>query len=428
MIRKWLTLLVLALILVPGTLLAQNETSNKSDKSYTIVEETVNDSVKIITTTVVEKEVFFTNGFWHNWEFVPSIGPHMYIGENDLKVKSWTELITFPAIDFHITKWASPSIGIGIGITTGRFYGLYQSNNEWSGGNWYVAHFKTDDFYYDADPKWDYMKLAKQKGWFTEYYALVHVDIRNVFSGYDPDRFYIPDFYVGGGLMVGYDEGGKIRTGAFNVGLINKFRITDLIRFEINLRGALVADDFDGELYVQEPSLSHRIQNIKMDGNIGITAGFSILLGRSKSKWNPARRTTEIVHLGDMGGRTDTIVITEVQIEKQVPELWFHINFQVDKWELRSKEKVNLNAIADIMKSLHDVKFLVCGYADMQTASPEQNLMLSEKRAHAVYDYLIDVCGVDPDVMVLDYKGGVDMMFFDEKELSRCVMITTIKE
>lgn len=147
MIRKWLTLLVLALTLIPGALLAQNETSNKSDKSYTIVEETVNDSVKIITTTVVEKEVFFTNGFWHNWEFVPSIGPHMYIGENDLKVKSWTELITFPAIDFYITKWASPSIGIGIGITTGRFYGLYQSNNEWSGGNWYVAHFKTDDFY-----------------------------------------------------------------------------------------------------------------------------------------------------------------------------------------------------------------------------------------------------------------------------------------
>ena len=201
-----------------------------------------------------------------------------------------------------------------------------------------------------------------------------------------------------------------------------------MIRFEINLRGALVADDFDGELYVQEPSLEHRAQNIKMDGNIGITAGFSILLGRSKSKWNPARRTTEIVHLGDMGGRTDTIVITEVQIEKQVPELWFHINFQVDKWELRSKEKVNLNAIADIMKSLHDVKFLVCGYADMQTASPEQNLMLSEKRAHAVYDYLIEVCGVDPDVIVLDYKGGVDMMFYDEKELSRCVMITTIKE
>ena len=54
--------------------------------------------------------------------------------------------------------------------------------------------------------------------------------------------------------------------------------------------------------------------------------------------------------------------------------------------------------------------------------------MLSERRANAVFDFLVDVCGIDPEILVLDYKGGVDYMYYDEKELSRCVMITAIKE
>jgi outer membrane protein OmpA-like peptidoglycan-associated protein len=108
--------------------------------------------------------------------------------------------------------------------------------------------------------------------------------------------------------------------------------------------------------------------------------------------------------------------------------VWFHINFQVDRWDLSNKEKVNLHAVADVMKSTPGVRYLVCGYADKQTATSTQNLMLSERRANAVFDFLVDVCGIDPEILVLDYKGGVDYMYYDEKELSRCVMITAIKE
>lgn len=421
--RKRLTVLVMALTLIPCMLFAQD---NKKGKSYTIVEETVTDSVKIITTTVVEKEVFFTNGFWHNWEFIAGIGPHLYYGENDDKVKDFTEMIAFPAIDFQITKWASPSIGISLGITTARFKGLYQSRDA---GTWYVANFKTDDFYTRADPKYDYMELKKQRGWFTQYYALAHLDIRNVIGGYDPDRFYSIDMYAGGGLIVGYDENGNVRSGMFNIGVINKFKITDYVRFMVAVRGALISDDFDGEIYVVEPSMDHRKANVKMDGNFGVTAGLSILLGKKMSKWNPASRTTEILHLGE-AVRPDTVMLTDTVVikEKQVPEFWFHIIFQIDRWDISNKEKVNLHAYADAMKGLPGQRYLICGYADKQTATPAHNLMLSENRAHAVFNFLVNECGVDPATLVIDYKGGVDYMFYDEKELSRCVLITTIKE
>ena len=171
-----------------------------------------------------------------------------------------------------------------------------------------------------------------------------------------------------------------------------------------------------------------------MDGEFGITAGISVYLDKQRSQWRPASRTTEIVRRNDLGGTTDTIVLTDTIREVdtitkvQVPQFWFHIVFQVDKWDISNKEKVNLRAIADAIKSTPGVRYLVCGYADIQTASPEHNMMLSLKRSRAVFDFLVDECGVDPNVLVLDYKGGVDYMFYQEKELSRCVLITTIQE
>ena len=416
--KKGLVLMVVLLTLIPCALFAQK------DKTITMVEETVTDSVKIITTTVIEQEAFFTNGFWYNWDLAIGLGPHIYLGDNDTKVKRYVELIA-PAVDVQLTKWASPSIGISFGITAGQFKGLYQSTAVQ--GNFYGANYKTDDLYHNADPKWDYMKLAWQNSLFLDIYALAHLDISTLRRGYNPSRFYTADVYAGGGLMLGFDDNGLITSGGFNLGFINKFRITDYVKAMISLRGAFVADDFDGEMYINEGDMDHRNSNIQMDGNIGMTVGVTVHLGKLHSKWNPASRTTELVQINGPSGivkEVDTLMVTKVE----VPQLWFHIVFPIDKWEITEKEMVNLNAIADAIKSTPGVRYLVCGYADMQTATAEYNLKLSEKRANAVYYYLTSVCGVDPEMLVLDYKGGVDYMFYENEELSRCVMITTIVE
>ena len=424
---KRLTLLAMFLSLI--TCMAWGQ----KDKTRTIVEETVTDSVTIITTTVVEKQAFFTNGFWHNWELTLGMGPHAYIGESDYKVKHYYEMIC-PTIDMLITKWASPSIAISFGTTVAQFKGLYQSRYDESTTFWYMANFKTDEPYNDADPMYDYQQLKRQNGMYMELFALAHLDIRNVIGGYDPSRFYTVNVFLGGGVMYGFDKGGSVKSGAFNAGIINKFRINDYFRIMLMLRGSLVADDFDGELYVQEPDMLHRQKNYKMDGEIGIIAGVSFFIDKQKSQWTPASRTTEVVHRGDLLGRTDTIVITDTIREvdtvtkTNIPQFWFHIVFQVDKWDISNKEKVNLRAIADAMKSTPGVRYLVCGYADMQTATPDHNMMLSQRRSKAVFDFLVDECGVDPNTLVIDYKGGVDYMFYQEKDISRCVLITTIKE
>ena len=414
-------------MLLPASLLAQ-VMADENETTKTIVEETKTEDGKIVTTTVFEKQTEFADGFWDNWEFILGTGPHAYFGDNDWKVNNKLEMVTFPAVDFYLTKWITPSYGIGVGASSGRFWGLYQSSQKMWGENAVGANFQTT-IPYQADPKYDYQELCRQRGWFTNLYGIVHLDVLNIISGFKPDRFYSLDAYFGGGFMVGKDKNGFLPSASADFGLINKFRLSDHLNAFVNVRGALVADDFDGELYVIEPTKWHWDFNTKMDGHMGVTVGLTYNLSKVKSKWVPTTRESKEYHyLADADAAAEPRVekVVETVVKTNIPTVWFHINFIIDRWDILSRERVNLHAISDLIKSTPDVKYLICGYADKQTATPPHNMMLSENRAKAVYNMLVNTFGVNPDQLVMDYQGGVDYMFYHEKELSRCVMITTV--
>ena len=63
----------------------------------------------------------------------------------------------------------------------------------------------------------------------------------------------------------------------------------------------------------------------------------------------------------------------------------------------------------------------------MQTSYPAHNLWLSEHRVKNVYDMMVSEFGVNPDQLEIDYKGGVDYMFYNKEELSRCVMVIPLE-
>ena len=430
--KKLFVLIAAAAFMVPASVFAQDVkvTRTEDDNTITIVEETPTATGKVVTTTVIEKKSVFTNGFWKNWELDLGLGTELYYGENDWKVRNKFSMFTFPAIDAYLTKWASPSFGVGLGLTGGKFKGLYQRRT--ASGDAY-ARFQTNKAFTDIDPSLgdrSYEQLALQEGSFLNIYALGHADLGNLFFGYKPTRFFTIDAYAGGGAILGFTKDGVLPAPTFNAGLINKFRLSDQISLMLNIRGALVGDDFDGESSANEPDKKHWLSNSKMDGIFGGTVGLAWNIGKEYSKWRLAERSS--VYQYDKETIEKIITKTEY-IDKpvptpEVPEVWFHINFIVDRWDLSKKELVNINAVADLIKSTPNTKYLVCGYADKQTATPAHNLMLSENRAKAVYDALVNEFGVNPDQLVKDWKGGVDYMFYNMKELSRCAMITSIKE
>ena len=434
--KKLFLLIVAAAFLAPASLFAQNEpevTIEENENTKTIVEKTKTENGYVVTTTVIDKKSVFTNGFWKNWQLSAGLGTQAYIGDNDYKVeKIVPEMLAFPAIDLYLTKWASPSFGVGLGANWSKFKGLYQGREYWQNQPVKTtANFRPDKVepYNRTDGKYPDQHLTVQAGSYLNVFALAHADLMNIFGGYKPSRFYDIDAYAGGGIIFGFCESGNIYDATFNAGLMNTFRLTEQLRLLVNLRGAIIGDAFDGEGYVLEPTKQHWLKNIKSDGMFGATIGLTYNIGKEASKWRMAERTSvyqydkELVEII----KHDTTYVEVPVPDYQDPEVWFHINFIVDRWDISKKELINIHAVADLIKSTPKTKYLVCGYADKQTATPPHNLMLSQNRADAVYNALVNEFGVDPNQLVKDYKGGVDYMFYNMKELSRCVMITSIK-
>ena len=434
--KKLFCLIAAAAFIAPASVFAQDVkvTRTEDENTITIVEETPTANGKVVTTTVMEKNSVFTNGFWHNWQLSAGLGTQMYYGDNDWKVaKKIPEMWVFPAIDFYLTKWASPSFGVGLGVNWAPFKGLYQTTPGTGANKAYAtANFRPDkvNLYTKADSKYGYENLAVQAGSYLDVFALAHADLMNIFGGFKADRFFDIDAYAGGGVIFGFCDSGNIHDVSFNAGLMNTFRLAERLRLLLNVRGALIGDAFDGESYIDENRKEGWLANHKFDGMFGATLGLTYNIGKEYSKWRLAERTS--VYQYDKETIEKIIKETEY-IEKEVPkaevpEVWFHINFIIDRWDLSKKELVNINAVADLIKSTPNTKYLVCGYADKQTATPAHNLMLSENRANAVYNALVNEFGVNPNQLVKDWKGGVDYMFYNMKELSRCAMITSIKE
>ena len=414
--KKLFVLIAAAAFIAPASVFAQDVkvTRSEDENTITVVEETP-------TANSV-----FTNGFWHNWQLSAGIGTQMYYGDNDWKVaKKVPEMWVLPTVDLYLTKWISPSFGVGLGANWAPFKGLYQSKPGHSNAPREInANFRDPSkvtLYGKADHIYDSEGLAIQNaGSYLDVFALAHANLMNLFGGYKPDRFFEIDYYAGGGVIFGFSKSGNAPSASFNTGFINTFRLTEQLRLMLNIRGALVGDDFDGEAYVDEPTKKHWLANHKMDGIFGATLGLTYNIGKEYSKWRLAERTS--VYQYDKETIEKIVKQTEY-IEKpmpvaEVPEVWFHINFIVDRWDISKKELININAVADLIKSTPNTKYLVCGYADKQ----------SENRAKAVYNTLVNEFGVNPDQLVMDYKGGVDYMFYNMKELSRCTMITSIKE
>jgi outer membrane protein OmpA-like peptidoglycan-associated protein len=87
------------------------------------------------------------------------------------------------------------------------------------------------------------------------------------------------------------------------------------------------------------------------------------------------------------------------------------------------KEIINLQALADAAKNA-GVKLSVVGYADSATGSAAYNQKLSEARANAVADKLVEL-GVSRDQLVVEGKGGVAVE--NPARLNRRVIISIVK-
>lgn len=350
-----------------------------------------------------------TNRFWSNWFVSAGGGVNLYFGDHDKQVKFGKRLA--PAVDVAIGKWFTPGIGVrfaysGLSVKGATQTGIHSTGEEVPGKGGYGY--------------W----LTKQKFNFFNFHLDAMFNVSNLLFGYNPNRVYSLSPYVGLGVMKTNDTP-KATEIAGHFGLLNSFRLCDALDLNLDIRGTLVSDAFDGEAY-------GRGGEGMLSATVGLTYKFK------KRGWDKAKTVVRIDNrainalrqqLSDAEAENDRLKRALAEGNRQkAKEIVTKasanlVTFPIGKATLSNEARANLSLLAEAIKAGDkSVVYTITGYADAGTGSKRINERLSKRRAEAVRDCLVKEFGVSESQLRVDHKGGVDNMFYDDPRLSRAVI------
>lgn len=350
-----------------------------------------------------------TNRFWSNWFVSAGGGVNLYFGDHDKQVKFGKRLA--PAVDVAIGKWFTPGIGVrfaysGLSVKGATQTGIHSTGEEVPGKGGYGY--------------W----LTKQKFNFFNFHLDAMFNMSNLLFGYNPNRVYSLSPYVGLGVMKTNDTP-KATEIAGHFGLLNSFRLCDALDLNLDIRGTLVSDAFDGEAY-------GRGGEGMLSATVGLTYKFK------KRGWDKAKTVVRIDNrainalrqqLSDAEAENDRLKRALAEGNRQkAKEIVTKasanlVTFPIGKATLSNEARANLSLLAEAIKAGDgNVVYTITGYADAGTGSKRINERLSKRRAEAVFNCLVKEFGVSESQLRVDHKGGVDNMFYDDPRLSRAVI------
>ena len=187
----------------------------------------------------------------NNWFVSASAGPQILFSDHDKQINFGRRIS--PALDIAVGKWFKPWVGARL-----MYSGLSVKGATQNG-----AHTTGED-----------IKEKPQSGYWLEYqkFNMYHIhadalfDLTNVFDEYNPERFYNCIVYAGIGVA-GTGEEPTSTSVAGDFGVLNTFRLNQNWGLNVDLRGILVSDSFDGE----EGGRSEGLLNL----TIGVTYTFN---------------------------------------------------------------------------------------------------------------------------------------------------------
>ena len=248
-------------------------------------------------------------------------------------------------------------------------------------------------------------------------------DLVNYFAPYRESRvFHLVPFVGLGAHMKFYsandESGDKLGTendysGLLNGGLALKFRLGK--RVDLNLEGQMMVskNNFQGTQTVHQPA----------DVTALVSAGLTFKLGRVA--FQPITPMDyELVN--DLNGQISSLRAQNAELSKRpvsCPEcpdalapastvnvIENVVAFRIGSAKIDKNQMINVYNSAEAAKA-NGGKIYIVGYADEQTGNPQINMSLSERRAEAVKNALINNYGVNPNDIVIDFKGDTVQPF-----------------
>ena len=306
--------------------------------------------------------------FWSNTFLSVGVGGQMLFGDHEKQMKFGDRIS--PALDIAFGKWITPEVGVRLTYTGWSLNGAAQ---DWS----YDA-----DLMDGVDPK---HHLVEQNIRYFNLHGEVMFNLSNVFCGYNPKRIWNVSPYIGMGYMRIYKGGNTNEIGA-NLGIYNSFRLSEALDLNLDVRGTLVNDDFDGER-------GGRNEEGILSATVGLTYKFKPR--GFKSKVITILDQTEIDRLRQQMNElnaenerlknkpAETITNTELLLKEIVAPCM--VVFPINTANLSQDERVNLSMFAEnVKKQEKGIVYSITGYADAATGTKEINDPLSKARAEAV--------------------------------------------
>ena len=365
------------------------------------VSETKKEPVKKETSVEFEK-----GSFWSNTFVSVGLGGQVLFGDHEKQMKFGDRIA--PALDIAVGKWLTPYVGVRLMYSGWALNGAQQ--------DWTVPGTIGND---------PTMHLIPQDIKFFNLHGDLMVNVSNIFFGYNPERIWNCSPYLGMGWVRNY-SGKQSHEFAGILGIHNAFRLSEAWDLNLDVRAAAMNDATDGEV-------GGRSEEGILSVTIGATYKFKprgwkqkvisvpdeAELALMREKMNALRMEND--QLKNM--KPDTIQNVELQLKEVVAPCM--VVFQINKADLSQDARVNLGMFAEnVKKADKGIIYTITGYADAGTGTEEINESLSKRRAEAVYDCLVNEFGISESQLKIDYKGGVENMFYDNPEMSRATIVT----
>lgn len=395
-----------AALLVGGSVYAQTTTTGVSDDKYRVE----------------------TNRFWNNWFISVGGGGQIYFGEDDSKA-SFGDRIA-PALDVAVGKWFTPSLGLRFEYSGLQAKGAIKPVNGTT----------TNPFAKDGLNDKGYFK---QKWNIGHFHGDVMFNFSNMFCGYSNTRVwnFIP--YIGFGDLHSWTKSNNgngstkhIDELTASLGLLNTWRLGDALTLNLDVRASMCKTRFDYEE-------GGKAEDGLLAATLGLTYKFkqrgweksemrTVSTGISEEDMNAVREK-----LNNMASDNERLqnelnnarnAKGETVYQKEYSVAPCIVTFPIGKSSLSKTDRVNLGYFAKVIKNAgSDKTYTIVGYADKKTGTNAINEKLSKARAQAVYNTLTKEFGVNASQLKMDYKGGVDNMFYNDAALSRAVIMSDAK-
>lgn len=209
---------------------------------------------------------------------------------------------------------------------------------------------------------------------------------------------------------------------AAHVGLQGRWKVSSAwdVVAEVTFNGT--DDKYNGHTY-------DRVYDTYFDVLVGAQFHFKDCHGRRRFHYVKNLNSAVIERLERMA-RDENEKLSEANMD--IPEIFERINFTealqttvsfyVDRYYITDAQKKNVKSVATFLGMHPDINLVVTGYADIETAYPAYNLRLSQKRAQAVYDMLVNEFHVPENRLRIDYKGDTVQPYTAVNEWNRAVI------